>query len=56
MSWTASCHILTAAFAEPRPPPQDEDMMPIDGNPHPMPGQLQPNEQFWALPPYPALG
>lgn len=53
-SWTAAWYILTSAFAEQLP--ADEDMMPLDGNPHPMPGELQPAENFWALPPYPALG
>ena len=54
VSWTASCSILTATFAEQLP--RDEDVMPVDGNPHPMPGHLQPAENFWAVPPYPALG
>src|SRR3954465_3307783 len=42
VSWTASVSILTADFAEQLPP--DEDVMPIDGNPHPMPGELHPPE------------
>lgn len=31
-------------------------MMPLDGYPHPIPGQLQQPDNFWALSPYPALG
>ena len=30
--------------------------MPLDGNPHPMPGGNPPPQPFWAMPPYPALG
>jgi hypothetical protein len=37
-SWTAVCYILTADFADMLP--HDEDQMPVDGNPHPLPGQL----------------
>ena len=54
VSWTAACYVLGADFADQMP--NDEDPMPLDGNPHPMPSQLQPNENFWAVPPYPALG
>lgn len=54
VSWTVACYILTTAFAEQLR--ADEDMMPLDGNPHPMPGELQQPENFWALRPYPALG
>jgi len=36
--------------------PQDEDPMPIDGNPHPLPGHLIHDDNIFALPPYPALG
>ena len=33
----------------------DEDSMPLDGNPHPIPRE-NPPQPFWAMPPYPALG
>uniref|UniRef100_A0A8I6YF65 Uncharacterized protein n=1 Tax=Hordeum vulgare subsp. vulgare TaxID=112509 RepID=A0A8I6YF65_HORVV len=36
--------------------PNDEDPMPLDDNPHPLPGQLEQNNMLFALPPYPALG
>ncbi|XBH90781.1 hypothetical protein VPH35_082346 [Triticum aestivum] len=54
VSWTTPCYILGANFAEQMP--QDEDPMPIDGNPHPMPGHLIHEDNLFALPPYPALG
>ena len=54
VSWTAPCYILGANFAEQMP--QDEDPMPIDGNPHPLPGHLIHEDNLFALPPYPALG
>ena len=54
VSWTAPCYILGANFAEQMP--QDEDPMPIDGNPHPLPGHLIHEDNIFALPPYPALG
>ena len=44
VSWTASVFILTADYAEQLPP--DEDVMAFGGNPHPMPGELQPLENF----------
>jgi hypothetical protein len=34
-SWTADVYILTADFADALP--ADEDHMPLDGNPHPLP-------------------
>ncbi|XBI89508.1 hypothetical protein VPH35_027303 [Triticum aestivum] len=54
VSWTAPCYILGANFAEQMP--QDEDPMPIDSNPHPLPGHLIHEDNLFALPPYPALG
>ena len=53
-SWTAPCYILSANFAGVFPP--DEDPMPLDGNPHPMPGHLQRNGNMFVLPQYPELG
>jgi hypothetical protein len=38
-SWSAPMYILTADFADTLP--ADEDPMPPNGNPHPLPGQLQ---------------
>ena len=54
VSWTVPCYILGANFAEQMP--QDEDPMPLDGNPHPMPGHLIHEDNLFALLPYPALG
>ena len=53
-SWTAPCYILSAQFTDVFPP--DEDPMPLDGNPHPMPGHMQHNGDMFANPPYPELG
>jgi hypothetical protein len=53
-TWTAVCYILTADFADMLP--HDEDQMPVDGNPHPMPGQLQPGNFNWVMPQYPEIG
>jgi hypothetical protein len=53
-SWTAPCYILDADIADVMPP--DEDPMPFDGNPHPMPGMLVPNNNLFVLPQYPELG
>nr|XP_020160228.1 proline-rich protein 36-like [Aegilops tauschii subsp. strangulata] len=36
--------------------PQDEDWMPINGNPHPLPGVPFPEMPPFILPPFPALG
>jgi hypothetical protein len=53
-SWTAPCYILNGVFADIVAP--DEDPMPFDGNPHPLPGQLLPNNNLFVLPHYPKLG
>ena len=55
MSWTSACYIIDDEFAEAMIGAY-EDPMTLNGNPHPMPGELQPPENFWVLPPYPALG
>ncbi|KAM0868987.1 hypothetical protein ACQ4PT_040951 [Festuca glaucescens] len=36
--------------------PADEDQMPLDGNPHPMPGQMLQHEHNLVLPQFPELG
>ena len=54
VSWTAPLYILGANFAEQMP--QDEDWMPINGNPHPVPGVPFPELPPFNLPAYPALG
>lgn len=54
VSWTSACYIIDAEFAEAMIG-ADEDPMPLDGNPHPMPREIPP-QPFWAMPPYPALG
>ncbi|KAK1618561.1 hypothetical protein QYE76_024078 [Lolium multiflorum] len=53
-SWTTPVYILTADFADAMP--ADEDQMPPDGNPHPFPGELQPNNNLWVNPQYPEIG
>ncbi|KAM0886498.1 hypothetical protein ACQ4PT_029612 [Festuca glaucescens] len=53
-SWTAPVYILTAEFAEALP--ADEDQMPPDGNPHPFPGELQPNNNIFVNPQFPEIG
>jgi hypothetical protein len=53
-SWTAAVYILTADFAEALP--ADEDQMPPDGNPHPLPGHLIPNLNAFVGPQFPELG
>jgi hypothetical protein len=53
-SWTAPVYILSADFAEVLP--ADEDQMPLDGNPHPFPGELQPNNNLFVNPQYPEVG
>jgi hypothetical protein len=53
-SWTAACFILTAEFADELP--HDEDQMPLNGNPHPLPGQLVPNLNIFVNPEFPEIG
>jgi hypothetical protein len=54
-SWTAPRDIvfgnyanLGAVFAEQLP--KDEDQMPLNGNPHPLPGNLVHNNNMFVLP------
>ena len=54
VSWSAGCYILSGEFAGAMIP-ADEDPMPLNGNPHPLPGVEVP-QPFWAMPPYSALG
>ncbi|KAE8806105.1 hypothetical protein D1007_17707 [Hordeum vulgare] len=54
VSWSARLFILGAGFAEQMP--NDEDRMPLNGNPHPLPGQLEQDNLVFALLPYLALG
>src|ERR1043165_3303270 len=54
VNWTAACYVVGANWANQLP--DDEDPMPLDGNPHPLPGQLQPYNVNFVLPPYPAIG
>jgi hypothetical protein len=55
-SWTAVVYILTADFADALP--ADVDQMPLDGNPHPLPGQLQNNLDLnmFVMPPFLEIG
>ncbi|KAE8776000.1 hypothetical protein D1007_51438 [Hordeum vulgare] len=52
--WSAPLFIMGATFVEQTP--NDEDRMPLNGNPHPMPGQLEQDNLLFALPPFHALG
>jgi hypothetical protein len=54
VSWTAALYILTAEFADALP--ADEDQMPPDGNPHPLPGQLVINPNMFVAPQFPEIG
>jgi hypothetical protein len=53
-SWTAALYILTADFVDALP--ADEDQMPFDGNPHPLPGQLLQNLNMFVMPQFPEIG
>jgi hypothetical protein len=53
-TWIAPLYILTANFADDLP--ADEDQMPPDGNPHPLPGDLLPNHHNFVGPQYPEIG
>jgi hypothetical protein len=53
-SWTTPVYILTAEFADALP--ADEDQMPLNGNPHPLPGNLQINQNMFVVPPFPKIG
>ena len=54
ISWSAPIYIFSADFADILPP--DEDPMPFDGNPHPLPGHLQFNNHNWVMPEFPEIG
>jgi hypothetical protein len=53
-SWIAPIFILTIDFADVHP--KDEDPMPFNGNPHPLPGQLVNEDHLFVLPEYPKIG
>jgi hypothetical protein len=53
-SWSAPVYILTADFADILP--ADEDQMPVDGNLHPFPGELLPNNNLFINPQFPEVG
>ncbi|KAM0827988.1 hypothetical protein ACQ4PT_067840 [Festuca glaucescens] len=53
-TWTAPCYVMGAEFADALP--ADEDQMPPDGNPHPLPGNLVVQNNMVVLPPFPQLG
>ncbi|KAM0885808.1 hypothetical protein ACQ4PT_030071 [Festuca glaucescens] len=53
-TWTAPVYIFGANFAEQLP--ADEDQMPLDGNPHHLPGNLMPHDNLFVLSQYPELG
>ena len=54
ISWSAPVYILSADFADVLP--ADEDPMPFNGNPHPLPGNLQFDNHNWVMPEFPELG
>ena len=47
ISWTAPVYILSVAFADILP--TDEYPMPFDGNPNPLPGDMQFDNQNWVM-------
>ncbi|KAM0851404.1 hypothetical protein ACQ4PT_052427 [Festuca glaucescens] len=53
-SWTAPIYVLTSEFADVIP--ANEDPMPVDGNPHLLPGALVPDNNMFVLPEYPTNG
>jgi hypothetical protein len=53
-TWTSAYYILTAEFVDVFP--ADEDQMPPDGNPHPLPGHLPLDMTNFAAPQFPELG
>ncbi|KAM0868195.1 hypothetical protein ACQ4PT_041499 [Festuca glaucescens] len=53
-SWIAPVYILTADFADILP--ADEDQMPPDGNPHPLPSELLQNHNLFVNPQFPEVG
>jgi hypothetical protein len=53
-TWTVLVCILTADFAGALP--GDEDQMPPNGNPHPLPGNLQFNNNLFVMPQFPEIG
>ena len=54
ISWSAPVYILSADFADILP--ADEDPMPFNGNPHPLPGNLHFENHNWVMPEFPELG
>jgi hypothetical protein len=53
-SWTAPVYILTTEFANALR--ADEDQMPPNGNPHPLPRNLQFNQNMFVGPQFPEIG
>jgi hypothetical protein len=53
-SWIAALYILTANFADALP--ADENQMPPDGYPHPLPGLLIQNPTMFVMPQFPEIG
>ena len=54
ISWTGPVYILSAYFEDVLP--ADEDPMPFNGNPHPLPGNMQFDNHNWVMPEFPKLG
>lgn len=54
VSWTAPVYVLSAEFADILP--ADEDQMPFNGNPHPLPGHLFFDNVNVVMPEFPELG
>lgn len=54
ISWTAPVYVLSAEFADILP--ADEDQMPFNGNPHPLPSQMQFANVNFVMPEFPELG
>jgi hypothetical protein len=53
-TWTVPVYILTADFTDELP--GDEDQMPPNGNPHPLLGNLQFNNNLFVMPQFPEIG
>jgi hypothetical protein len=53
-TWIAVCYVLIADFGDLLP--HDKDQMPVNGNPHPLPGQLQLDFHNFVIPQYPEIG
>ena len=54
ISWTAPIYVLSAKFADILP--ANEDLMPFNGNPHPLPGNIPFDDVNFVMPEFLELG